>query len=292
MASNRCVYVKQSFISNQDPPPTNTTVLINPHFGKKVFINPNFNNSLNLPMPKIHINPNVLQNLPTTRPATAVPNITPKCTTVISTRTKFIRIPTTTSPVGQQLRKRRTSLHSKYKIIRSSPNIKKVSINKFKLDKRSPQKQKISINTSLKTNKKKYVYVNRFLSISTMAKNVLLKQNSTFKKPGFVNINGIVYQKSPNSLKRTSETSLNKTVRNPNSWRKTLETSLNKSARTQSLSSTYKLVRKHSSGSGTPKVKDSSRRSLVKRFKVIRYSYYFIYRHMDATKIVILISFV
>ncbi|XP_063910697.1 zinc finger CCCH domain-containing protein 3 isoform X1 [Zophobas morio] len=253
-STNRFIYVKHNFINPNPAPPTK--VLVNPHFKKKVFVNPQFHAPQTLlptTKPKIHVNPNVLKNF-----GNNVPNIKPtpvvesKTTTVISTRNKLVRIPCNSPDTSP--RKRRNSLHTKYKIVRSGA--KNSPINKFKLDKRNSVNKPI-----LKTVKKRYVYVNRFLSMDVVAKNVLLKKNSNLCKPGFVNINGILYKKSPNSLKKASESLLKpKLTLKANSFKR------NQSFRVQS-SSKYKLVRKdtkqHLSTS-------SNRRSLVRRYKVIR----------------------
>ncbi|XP_044252593.1 zinc finger CCCH domain-containing protein 3 isoform X2 [Tribolium madens] len=227
-STNRFIYVKHNFVAPNPAP----KVLVNPHFKKKVYVNPQFKppqNPVPTPSakPKIHINPNVLKNFAKT--VNTVPRKvskvveTPKSTTVISTRNKLIRIPCN-SP---EVRKRRNSLHTKYKIVRNGA--KNGSLNRFKLDKRHDKSANKSI---VRSAKKRYVYVNRFLSIDVMAKNVLLKKNSNLSKPGFVNINGILYKKSPNSLRKASDTSLLK-------------------SRTFTKSS-------------------NSRRSLVKRYKLIR----------------------
>ena len=256
-STNRFIYVKHNFINPNPAPPTK--VLVNPHFKKKVFVNPQFHAPQTLlptTKPKIHVNPNVLKNF-----GNNVPNIKPtpvvesKTTTVISTRNKLVRIPCNSPDTSP--RKRRNSLHTKYKIVRSGA--KNSPINKFKLDKRNSVNKPI-----LKTVKKRYVYVNRFLSMDVVAKNVLLKKNSNLCKPGFVNINGILYKKSPNSLKKASESLLKpKLTLKANSFKR------NQSFRVQS-SSKYKLVRKdtkqHLSTS-------SNRRSLVRRYKVIRSSF-------------------
>ncbi|RZB39857.1 zinc finger CCCH domain-containing protein 3 [Asbolus verrucosus] len=237
--TNRFIYVKQNFLNRNPIPVPAPKVLVNPHFKKKVYVNPQFNPAV-APKPKIHVNPNVLKNFAPSASRVPKAEIKPETdtkSTVISTRNKFVRIPCN-SP-EKVVRKRRNSLHTKYKIVRST-GVRNISINKFKLDKRAEK----SVNTSLKSIKKKYVYVNRFLSINIMAKNVLLKKNSNLSKPGFVNINGILYKKSPNSLK------------------KALDSSLVKSSKPLPLSK-YKIVRKEAKPAG-------GRRSLVKRYKLIR----------------------
>jgi hypothetical protein len=246
--TNRFIYVKHNFV-NPNPNPT-PRVLINPHFKKKVYLNPQFNqnapkihvnpaqNGLPSAKPKIHVNPNVLKNFATS--VKNVPKIEPKpvseskATTVISTRNKLVRIPY--DPANRVVRKRLNSLHTKYKIVRSN------SVSRFKLDKRGEKGVKAMNSPGAKTPKKKYVYVNRFLSMEVMAKNVLLRKNASLRKPGFVNINGILYKKSPNSLKKESDSP-------------------------KPVSSRYKIVRKETK----QRINSSNpRRSLVKRFKLIR----------------------
>lgn len=233
--TNRFIYVKHNFVTPNPTPNPAPKVLVNPHFKKKVYVNPQFKPPLSVPppsntKPKIHINPNVLKNF--VKSVNNVPKeVSTKPTTVISTRNKLIRIPCN-SP---EIRKRRNSLHTKYKIVRSGA--KNTSTSRFKLDKRQDK-------SIVRSAKKKYVYVNRFLSINVMAKNVLLKKNSNLSKPGFVNINGILYKKSPNSLKK-AETSFKS------------KTSIKK----------YKIVRKD-----TKQTPVLTRRSLVKRYKLIRSS--------------------
>jgi hypothetical protein len=246
--TNRFIYVKHNFV-NPNPNPT-PRVLINPHFKKKVYLNPQFNqnapkihvnpaqNGLPSAKPKIHVNPNVLKNFATS--VKKVPKIEPKpvseskATTVISTRNKLVRIPY--DPANRVVRKRLNSLHTKYKIVRSN------SVSRFKLDKRGEKGVKAMNSPGAKIPKKKYVYVNRFLSMEVMAKNVLLRKNASLRKPGFVNINGILYKKSPNSLKKESDSP-------------------------KPVSSRYKIVRKETK----QRINSSNpRRSLVKRFKLIR----------------------
>lgn len=254
-ASNRFIYVNNCFNPPVPISPTKPKVLVNPHFKKKVYVNPAFNPlrpktiyinpaKSDFKPPKIHVNPNLLKNLNVPMPPPppkAVENR--NATTVISTRNKLIRVPLQ-SPNNKNLtRKRRNSLHTKYKIIRT--NLAKASptkispvkmVNKFKFDK-TPNRftvDKRTSNTVQKTSRsirKKYVYVNRFLSMDVVAKTVLFKNTSSNKR-GFVNINGIMYKKSPNSLKKAIEST-----------------------------PTKKDCRQ------TPK---TGRRSLVKRFKIVR----------------------
>jgi hypothetical protein len=236
-STNRFIYVKHNFV-NPNPNPT-VRVLVNPHFKKKVYVNPQFTgnvskthvNPAHNAKPKIHVNPNVLKNFATS--VKSVPKVEPvlesKSTTVISTRNKLVRVPY--NPADRVVRKRRSSVHTKYKIVRTG------SVSRFKLDKR-----KSVSSPGVRSAKKKYVYVNRFLSMGVVAKNVLLRKNASLGKPGFVNINGILYKKSPNSLKKASDSP-------------------------KPASSKYKIARKEAK----QRVSSSNpRRSVVKRFKLIR----------------------
>jgi hypothetical protein len=236
-STNRFIYVKHNFV-NPNPNPT-VRVLVNPHFKKKVYVNPQFTgnvcqihvNPAQNAKPKIHVNPNVLKNFATS--VKSVPKVEPvlesKSTTVISTRNKLVRVPY--NPADRVVRKRRSSVHTKYKIVRTG------SVSRFKLDKR-----KSVSSPGARSAKKKYVYVNRFLSMGVVAKNVLLRKNASLGKPGFVNINGILYKKSPNSLKKASDSP-------------------------KPASSKYKIARKEAK----QRVSSSNpRRNVVKRFKLIR----------------------
>ncbi|CAG9840513.1 unnamed protein product [Diabrotica balteata] len=64
-----------------------------------------------------------------------------------------------------------------------------LELNKYKLDRRT---------RSVSSSRSRFVFVNRFLSISDIAKKVPLRTKC------LVNISGIVYKKSPNKLQRTS----------------------------------------------------------------------------------------
>lgn len=216
--SNRFIYVNNCFNSSGPPALSTKKVLVNPHFKKKVYVNPAFNPSKTIhinpaksdfKLPKIHINPNVLKNFTVPTPALQPVKNTNSSTTVISTRNKLVRVPLN-SPRKSPTRKRRSSLHTKYKIVRNTAKISPVKmVNKFKFVKTSDKfrMDKRTSNTVLKTPRsirKKYVYVNRFLSMNLVAKTVLFKKSST-NKSGFININGVMYKKSPNSLKKAIE---------------------------------------------------------------------------------------
>ncbi|KAJ8974217.1 hypothetical protein NQ317_018140 [Molorchus minor] len=262
-STNKYVYIKQSFIhtSQIEPKTTNSKVLVNPHFNKKVFVNPNFTvksaatstakihvnpnikkinfNEDDTKIQRIHVNPNVLKNLP----FAVNPNQLQMFTEDIKTSTFIKRDDAVTKKIsvtpvnsitsGSKFRKRRSSIRSKFKIVKSSifdlPLVKTTSpkprnsfrskykivkstssiqncshvnptaFNKFKLDNRRKDKEIISPQKN-----KKYVYVNRFLSISDIARNNLLKGNGKYKKSNLVNISGIFYKKTPHCLQKAS----------------------------------------------------------------------------------------
>ncbi|KAJ8922159.1 hypothetical protein NQ315_004094 [Exocentrus adspersus] len=255
--ANRFVYFKQNFNLHTSVMPDPVKVLINPNFKQKVFVNPNFNANVNNgvlsnPVPKIHVNPNahsikhrndtresatgntihvnpnILRNVPVsanhiTAKASVSESNSKGCDykevnrTIISTRTKLVR--------SSGIRKRRSSIKSQFKLIKSSVLEKSVGAektigskykivkagstyaqqdhgtNKFKVDHRHK-----TLGSTVKN--KKYVYVNRFLSISDMARNGLLKQNKNRK---LLEYSG-VFKKSPINSKKT--TNLYKKINN------------------------------------------------------------------------------
>lgn len=251
-SSNKFVYIKQNF-ARTSTEHDHVKVLLNPNFNKKVFVNPNFSGNIGRstpsnPFPKIHVNPNiqniklgtdeyrnvnrihvnpgVLRNVSLSIKNAVTRENSNKIEkeinhTIISTKTKLVR--STVKNVSEtKIRKRRSSIRTQYKIVKSSLleksfgkengikskykliklsnkytqgcNIKPV-INKFKLDNRGIKTTKASFKN------RRYVYVNRFLNISDIARNNLLKYNKN--KLCAVNIGGVLYKKSPNSLKRT-----------------------------------------------------------------------------------------
>ncbi|XP_044755715.1 uncharacterized protein LOC123314467 [Coccinella septempunctata] len=98
----------------------------------------------------------------------------------IMTRFKYIRN-------GAKLMKiNRDAMKSKYKIV-NTPGVLQGKKNKVKL------------NSS--TNRKKFVYVNKYNSSSFLANNVILKNS---KQRNLIKINGILYQNSPCLLKKAS----------------------------------------------------------------------------------------
>ncbi|KAJ8932594.1 hypothetical protein NQ318_023376 [Aromia moschata] len=122
------------------------------------------------------------------------------CIRVLAYKTYNYRLPQNYMD-NKSAENRRASIRSKYKIVKS-PGVQRgyltKKVNKFKVDNRS-----IKPIISLPKNKR-YVYINRFLSVSDIAKNSLLKSNTKLIKSGLVNIRGIFYKKSPNCLRRTS----------------------------------------------------------------------------------------
>ncbi|CAH1179236.1 unnamed protein product [Phaedon cochleariae] len=237
---NKYVYVKHNFVPTlQEQGYTGSKVLVNPLFNKKIFVNPNYHvpsTSLptkihinpriktadlaeNITKNNIHINPKVLRNIPIMEsnfsknsllnhrieqsPKTVVTIPQRVRRTSVCSKFKIVRSTYNSSP---SLKKRyekcnKTLVNTRYKFSRgmpsnrSPPKSTKIA-NKYKLDNRKNK----NIITSPKN---KFIYVNRFLSIRDIAKKVLLKPNKK-SKSNLVNIRGTMYNKSPNSLRRTS----------------------------------------------------------------------------------------
>ncbi|CAH0547409.1 unnamed protein product [Brassicogethes aeneus] len=230
-------------------------VHVNPHFGKtKVFINPNFKKSNETETAQstkiyfnpekcggsnIHINPKMQNSYVNGEILKAISknsdvkpkviHVNPKILNsdkkvntpgrkVISTKNKLVRVHDSNISPNTSVRKRRSSLVSTYKIIKSTviTNYKIRSplkkINMFKVDNRVLTfKPKAKTNGSFIRNRKKYVYVNKFVSISDIAKTNLLKKVNVVKNNKFINIAGVTYRRSINSLKRAdSEKPINK----------------------------------------------------------------------------------
>lgn len=220
-----------------------TKILINPNFKVgTVHINPNFNKpAIVQSKPNIHVNPNILKSEPkilqenrrcyinpnvlmattasqtntvqatlnsSTKEAPKV--ITPIKRTIVSTPTKIVKAPNIPSLnkvniIEQEVKiaKRRKSIRSKYKIVKSQENLTLDSnklikpsrsvqqINKYKVDKRPldiQQKQMAKIYNKIHLNK----------SIN------LMEQRWKLPKCSYLNISGVLYKKSPNSLKRST----------------------------------------------------------------------------------------
>ncbi|KAI4471196.1 leucine zipper-ef-hand containing transmembrane protein [Holotrichia oblita] len=202
---NRFVYVNQNFINlNLTSKPK---VLINPNFKPTVHINPKFQNPLK---PSIHVNPNVI-NLKTTK--SVITSTNQDCTTIslkdkntikveplVSTRTKLIRV---SSGQNSQFVKneRRQSLHTKYKIVHCNGDIKNefksqenYLKNRYKIDKnvlptkRSPRKENL---------KSKYKLQN-----ASVNKKMLPTKYGRVSQSKYISINGTLYKKTPNVLKK------------------------------------------------------------------------------------------
>ncbi|KAG5882917.1 hypothetical protein JTB14_023379 [Gonioctena quinquepunctata] len=244
---NKYVYFKHNFIAAAQPQVVvNSKVLVNPHFNKKVFINPNYHLSTkdtSVKTSKIHINPRiqsikppdstrikkillnpeVLRNVPTNAGNRAVRSTVelmrevPETVNVGSIEKAFI---SKEAPIPA--RKRRLSVRSKFKIVRShskckendkkdigsltrvcsgryEPSFKKLRAgNKFKLDNRK--------KSTIILKKTKYYFDNKFSSLGDVAKRLHTKINKTkkMKSPNLLNIGGTFYKNSPNSLRRTS----------------------------------------------------------------------------------------
>lgn len=223
-SDNRFVYVNQNTFSEQPK------VLINPHFKKTVYINPNFskiNTSNKIHVnpnvksihvnPKIHVNPSVLKSIlphntnqaENNQPKENIPAETVN-RTIVSTRTKLIRVPEEKLKIGSG-RVKRNSIRTKYKIVKSNTSDSVQTRNVIPFSKRNIYKlDNTKLNISISSNKtskgrKKYVYINRFPSISEIAKNALLKPGLKQRNMRLVNISGVMYKKSPNSLKKMSQ---------------------------------------------------------------------------------------
>ncbi|XP_050517167.1 zinc finger CCCH domain-containing protein 3 [Diabrotica virgifera virgifera] len=251
---NKYVYIKQNFILDGGQQPVPSKVLVNPHFSRKVFVNPNYNPNNNTIVPgKIHINPNVAmqkENISNKihvnpkvinsigAPTTLEPIKQP---ITYSSKTKLVRKPLKEQPSSLSKRSRRSSVYSKFKIVKSSAvtkpgemkikskllfntkyKLKRINAsnsnkylipqsvqlgNKYKLDRRS---------RSVSSSRSRFVFANRFLSISDIAKKVPLRTKS------LVNISGIFYKKSPNKLQRTlsSPKDKKKTTKDANTLKK------------------------------------------------------------------------
>lgn len=231
--SSKFIYVKQNFVKNQMPQTNGGSmkILINPNFkAGNVHINPNFNKpAIVQSKPNIHINPNmrVLQEnrkcyvnpnvfttttvssrntvLPGTLDASV--NVTKPIVpqkTIVSTRTKIVNVPDVPSlkkinNITGQVKptKKRKSVHSKYKIVKSqeTDNSKSSSLtyltNRYKVDKRP-----LDVQQKHLTKMYNKMHLNKSIEI--------VKQRWKLPKCTYLNISGILYKKSPNSLKRST----------------------------------------------------------------------------------------
>lgn len=178
----------------------------------KIHINPN---AKNIQIPTVHINPkftnvatSLLNNTLNTVRTTPLTEVTANVPAnklnkvVVLTKTKLIRTPHVSS--NPKKPKRRNSVKSKYKIIKTSLSPKKNSVivnnvikakNRYKLDNRKRK----SLGTTSK-HQKKYVYVNKLLSASDLAKSRIIRSVSPLKS------SRNLIRNSGNSLRRPTGT--------------------------------------------------------------------------------------
>lgn len=196
-------------------PPTNRFVHINPAASsQRVFVNPHFKtahkapgpgaiyvNPLMYPRPglskQIHINPNIHNvhihinpNFATTKVPTPPPVVEKPKKLVVLTKTKLIR----RSSDGTRKIKRRNSVKSPYKIIRYNLPKKKCT----------PLKKPVTPYTA-----KSRFKIDRRLRKSpgsAFKKVVKMIKKQSSNHLSVVNISGVLYKKSRNTLKKTSAT--------------------------------------------------------------------------------------
>lgn len=228
---NRFVYVKQNVHQTVSQDLQTNKVHINPNFNKKVFVNPNFqhhcvqaesapkihinphvaNVQLTLRQTesttksnKIHVNPNVLRSIPVPvvtnksviKPTSNLNNI------VYASRTRLIRKTVDKSPNLSKMiyTNRRSSICSKYKIIKSSLHKPFLVKNiKYKLIK---PKSTTIVKSQYKLDNRN---MNKQIKFKTICNHVRKKSLSIkYRSASLLKIGGILYQKLPHSLKRTS----------------------------------------------------------------------------------------
>lgn len=299
--ANRFVYVKQNYVQPQPilPPtqkPTGNKVHINPNFNKKVFVNPNFQgNSAPTPVipnkihinpnlqniklsilkskpqatidnggrtTKIHVNPNILKTVPIPLENKATNEFCRLNKVVYSSRTKLIRKPERKRSVSNS-RKKRLSICSKYKIVKSSLQKKKklsnsllnttlITPSKYKL--RRLKTIKVKSSPKVLKRKNKYKLDNR---ISNKAENTNVstpKQLNTGyltknKRTSLLKIGEVFYKKSVYTLKRASDA------------KKARSLNISKGSQRTISTSKYKLVRKKSDGKNSPQNNQLQRRN-------------------------------
>ncbi|XP_076264555.1 zinc finger CCCH domain-containing protein 3 [Rhynchophorus ferrugineus] len=218
---------------------------------------------------KIHINPHkknfvVPQNIHINPRFKALgefqkkidPPILEKKPAIILTKTKLVRvqphtsIPTTTITKHQP---RRSSVRSKFKIVRNNNcqtpvKVLRDKITRFKVDHRTIK--------SFSSDNKRYKIVNKKLKRSNEACQVVKKVKSPVKRVQsslcLVNINGIMYKKTKNSLRKMSICKMN-IKKSPNIV----------------LTSKYKIIKKVQ-GKKTEKVVKEKYGNIIKKFKIIR----------------------
>ncbi|XP_072399757.1 uncharacterized protein ZC3H3 [Diabrotica undecimpunctata] len=207
---NRKVFVNPNYKPSNMQTSVPGKIHINPHMANMSMHKENICN-------KIHVNPKMINSVGA--PSKLEPIKQP---ITYSSKTKLVR-----KPLKEQLspltkRSRQLTVYSKFKIVKSSAvskpgemkvkskllfntkyKLKRINtsksdkylipqsleLNKYKLDRRT---------RSVSSSRSRFVFVNRFLSISDIAKKVPLRTKC------LVNISGIVYKKSPNKLQRTS----------------------------------------------------------------------------------------
>lgn len=203
-AKNRFVYINQNFVPGGTN--VNTKVLINPNFKPTVHINPNFRKCAK---PSIHVNPNVIKindaNAVIKPPSEDCSNIksrekkSDKPAAIIATRTKLVRV-TTTQKSQTQKQDRRKSVHTKYKIVHS--NDKFADENKpsqsylkcrYKIDKNISNVKKLVKKKNINS---KYKVQNISLTKTVSTKPVKMGNSR------YISINGTLYKKTPNVLKK------------------------------------------------------------------------------------------
>lgn len=201
---NRFVYVNQNFINTNVV--STSKVLINPNFKPTVHINPNFKNPLK---PSIHVNPNVIK---LNKDNSVIKMATEDCSNrleavnvvkskpLISTRTKLVRLPS-----GQQFQHSMKynftqSLHTKYKIVHCNTTTKadfkheNYLRNRYKIDK--------NISRTKKIPKKNDVKSRYSLQNTSINKKTLPTKYGRIATSKYISINGTLYKKTPNVLKK------------------------------------------------------------------------------------------
>ncbi|KAF5273261.1 hypothetical protein FQR65_LT04683 [Abscondita terminalis] len=163
---NKFMYVNHALLQNLKQ--NQLKVLINPNFVNQMGIKPHFNKNF-FTNQTIHVNPNVIRNREKPTRDHVVPTIVAKSNIILSTPTNIIRSPKAT----ESTRTRRTSIHTKYKIIRdTSTRIKAISNcfsarhkNVFAIDRRLSVKKisspkNINVYVKRNLNKSNYVRIN------------------------------------------------------------------------------------------------------------------------------------
>lgn len=197
---NRFVYINQNFINAYSA--VKPKVLINPNFKPTVHINPNFKNPLK---PSIHVNPNIIKLSETTSAINSTDGGSSnklnhvseiKAPPLISTKTKLVRVINKQIPSDAANHERRQSLHTKYKIVHGNDNAQDSSFcenylkNRYKIDKNVLRSKKLLRKVNVKS---KYSIQNTSLN---------KKKNKKPLNSKYISINGTLYKKTPNVLRR------------------------------------------------------------------------------------------